>query len=84
MTSIFDQQINAVNIYRHSNAMLKHMPKKALKTFQNTLLCNRKFVVLKKHNDRRESNNNDLKIRSDNNIADKTFKFASEIRKKCL
>ena len=62
--------------------MLKHMPEKTIKTFQNTLLYIKKAVVLKNNNGRRENNNNDLKRRSNNNIANRITKFAGEIKKK--
>ena len=48
---------NVVNIYRYSNAMLKHIPEKALKTFQNKLLYSKKAVSLKSDNGRKENNN---------------------------
>ena len=48
---------NVVNIYGYSNVMLKHIPEKALKTFQNKLLYSKKAVSLKSDNGRKENNN---------------------------
>ena len=75
---------DVIDIYRYSDAMLKDMPKKDLKSFQNLLFYSQKAVMLKNNNDRRENNNNDLKRRGDNNIADRISKFAGEIKKKSL
>ena len=56
---------NVVNIYRYSNTMLKHIPEKALKTFQDTLLYSEKAVSLKSDNDRKENNNELEKLTRD-------------------
>ena len=45
---------NVVDIYRYSDIMLKHMPEKALRIFQNTLFCSKKAVVLKKQQQKRK------------------------------
>ena len=62
--------------------MLKHMPEKAIKTFQNALLYSKKAVGLKEDNDRRQNNNNELKKRSDNNISDRITEFVGEFNRK--
>ena len=56
---------NVVNIYRYSNTMLKHIPEKALKTFEDTLLYSEKAVSLKSDNDRKENNNELEKLTRD-------------------
>ena len=33
---------NTIDIYKYSNAMLKHVPKNALEVIENNLLCSRK------------------------------------------
>ena len=45
--------------------MLKHIPEKALKTFQDTLLYSEKAVSLKSDNDRKENNNELEKLTRD-------------------
>lgn len=65
--------------------MLKHVPEKVLKTFQNMLLYSKKVIMLQNNNGRREKNNNNLKRRSNNNInniADRLTKFGGKIKKK--
>ena len=65
--------------------MLKHVPEKVLKTFQNMLLYSKKVIMLQNNNGRREKNNNNLKRRSNNNInniADRITKFGETIKKK--
>ena len=45
---------NAVDIYRYSGELLKHMPKDSLKTIQNDLLYSKeKVVIYSDNNDRR-------------------------------
>lgn len=46
MTYKFYQRLKQPEPYRYSDAMLKHMPKDALETFENTLLYSRKKVKL--------------------------------------
>ena len=62
--------------------MLKHMPEKALETFQNTLLYSKKAVALKDDNNRRKNNDNNLKKRIESNIADRRKQFADVIKTK--
>ena len=81
-----------VGIYRYSESMLKHLPAKALATFQKNLLYSKKPVVIKGNaantiNDRRNHiaaaarNSN-----TDDNLQDRIAKFNAETRylkKKC-
>ena len=43
---------NTVDIYRYSDEALKHMPEKALKTIENSLLYSKKLVVIRGGGDR--------------------------------
>ena len=47
-------QTNTVEIYKYSDAILKHMESDALKTFQNDLLYFHKKVTLPTGEDRRK------------------------------
>ena len=49
--------INNFDIYRYSDKILKHMPEKALKTFQNSLLYSSKKVILNTTNRDKTLNN---------------------------
>ena len=56
--------------------MLKHLPKKSLKTFQKELLYSNKKVILKDGAiDRRENNSDTPTNRSDSNLDDINTKF---------
>ena len=55
-------------VYRHSDAMLKHILRDALETFENTLLYSRKKVKLPTDQDSRLHNNNNTANRTDSNL----------------
>ena len=57
----------SLDTYRYSESMLKHMPKKALKTFQKELLYSQKKVIIKGNT----ANNSN----KDDNIDDRIAKF---------
>ena len=46
-----------MDIYRYLDEILKHIPEKALKTFQNLLLYSNKKVILNNANRDRKLNN---------------------------
>ena len=71
---------NTVDIYRHSDAMLKHMADDALKTYDITLLYIKKTVKLANNIDRRP--NNTSNSRTDNNLDDRIDKFHDLLGKK--
>ena len=62
--------------------MLKHMPTKALETFDETLLYSKKIVKLRDNVDRRPNNDNSVNKRSDDNINDQIDDFSDLINKK--
>ena len=75
---------NTVDIYRYSDKMLKHMPKKALKTLEQDLLYSKKKV-------RTYRNGNDIRAhrtttnatdpnRADENLIERREKFQDQIK----
>ena len=48
---------NTTELYKYYDAMLEHMPKDSLKTFENTLLYFKKKFVLEGNNRARSQNN---------------------------
>ena len=70
--------INTVlHIYRYSELMLKHLPEKALETFQSEILYSKKRVILAPG--RQVHNNNNLAQRRDENITDTMTKFQNTL-----
>ena len=66
--------INNLDIHRYLDEMLKQMPEKVLKTFQNLLLCNNKKVILNNTNRDRRLNNTltaNAADRTDANLSDR-------------
>ena len=57
-----------VDIHKYSNSLLKHMPEKTLKTYENTLLYSKKPVTLTDNRDRRLHTRHDKKTKSDPNL----------------
>ena len=75
---------NAVDIYRYSDELLKHMPKDALKTIQSDLLYNKeKVAIYGNNNDRRAyytTTNATAGNRTDENLTDRIAKFQNQIK----
>ena len=69
-------------VYRYSDAMLKHLPKNAPKMIQKDLLFSKKAVIYPANSNRRSHNNDDATKRTDDNIEDKEDKFAVQIDSK--
>ena len=63
---------NSLDIYQYSNAQLKYLPEKSVKTLLKTMLYSNKPVYLDADVDRRPNNNDDDK-RSDPNL---TYRIA--------
>ena len=69
---------NTIDIYKYFNAMLKHLPKKALKVIENDLLYSKKKVKLPDDEDRQDERTaagEDADIRTDNNINERIQKL---------
>lgn len=82
MTYKFYQRLKQPELYRYSDAILKHMPKDALETFENTLLYSRKKVKLATNQDRQLHSDNSGANRTDSNLTERITKFADVIIKK--
>ena len=59
---------NTVDIYRYSEKIHKHLPKKALGTIKETLLYSKLPVIIPGNNDRRSFNSNTPADRPDQNL----------------
>ena len=59
---------NSLDIYQYSNAQLKYLPEKSVKTLLETMLYSSKPVYLDADIDRRPNNNDDDNKRSDPNL----------------
>lgn len=62
---------NVLEVYRYSDAILKHMPNKSLEAFHSDLLYSNKKFLLKGGRDRRLNNDNDQDNWSGNNFDDR-------------
>ena len=74
---------NTVEIYKYSDAILKHIPKNALAVIQNDLLYSRKKVKLPANEDRRDQHTaqgEDADNRTDDNIDDRIQKFRTQLQ----
>ena len=74
---------NTVEIYKYSDALLKHIPKKALAVIENDLLCSKKKVVLPDGEDRRKRHTaagGDATERTDDNLDERIQKFANQLK----
>ena len=74
---------NAVEIYKYSDAMLKHMPKNALKVIENDLLYSREKVKLPNDKDRRDkrtATGEDADDRTDDNLNQRIRKFKNQLK----
>ena len=73
---------NTVEIYKHSDALLKHIPKNALAVIQNDLLYSKKKVK-SPDDDRRDKHtpqNGDADDRTDDNLDDRIAKFRTQLQ----
>ena len=76
-------QTNTVEIYKYSDAILKHMEGDALKTFQNDLLYSNKKVNLPTGESRRKHYTTqaaDADKRTDDNLDDRLDKFSDQLQ----
>ena len=74
---------NTIEIYKYSDAMLKHVPKKALKVIKNDLLYSRKKVKLPAGEERRDehtANAENANNRTDDNIDERIQKFQNQLK----
>ena len=73
---------NTVEIYKHSDAMLKYEDDEALKTYQNYLLYSNKSVNLPDGEERRSHRTNDANVgkRKDNFFDVRIDKFANQLK----
>ena len=74
---------NTIEIYKYSDAMLKHVPKKALKVIENDLLYLRKKVKLPAGEERRDehtANAENANNRTDDNIDERIQKFQNQLK----
>ena len=74
---------NTIEIYKYSDAMLKHVPKKALKVIENDLLYSRKKVKLPAGEERRDehtANAGNANNRTDDNIDERIQKFQNQLK----
>ena len=73
---------NTVEIYKYSDALLKHIPKNALAVIQNDLLYSKKKVK-SPDDDRRDKHtpqNGDADDRTDDNLDDRIAKFRTQLQ----
>ena len=74
---------NTLEIYKYSDAILKHIPNNALAVIQNDLLYSRKKVKLPAGEDRRDQHTaqgEDADNRTDDNIDDRIQKFRTQLQ----
>ena len=74
---------NTVEIYKYSDAILKHTPKNALAVIQNDLLYSKKKVKLPDDEDRRDqhtANNENADNRTDDNLDERIQKFQNQLK----
>ena len=74
---------NTVEIYKYSDAILKHMPKNALAVIENDLSYSRKKVKLPTGKDRRNEHTaagEDADNRTDENLNQRITKFQNQLK----
>ena len=74
---------NTVEIYKYSDAMLKHVPKDTLEIIRYDLLHSKKKVKLPDGKDRcdeRTAQNEDANDRTDDNLDDRIEKFQNQLK----
>ena len=69
-------------VYRYSDAMLLHLPKKALKMIEKDLLYGKKPVIIPGNEDRRSHTNTDVNMTADDNLENRKDRFADQIDSK--
>ena len=71
-----------IDIYKYSDAMLKDLPKKALKVIENDFLYSKKKVKLPDGEDRQDKRTNDAHAnnRTDDNIDERIQKFQNQLQ----
>ena len=73
---------NSVDIYQYSNAQLRYLPEKSIKTLLKAMLYPNKPVYLDKNVDRRPNNDDDVNKRSDPNLIYRIVKLKDYIFEK--
>ena len=74
---------NTVEIYKYSDAILKHLPKNALEVIENDLLYSKKKVTLPDGEDRRKkhtASGGDATERTDDNLTERIKKFNKQLQ----
>ena len=74
---------NTVEIYKYSDAILKHIPEKALAVIENDLLYSKKIVQLPIGDDRRDKHTADggnAADRTDDNLDERITKFQNQLK----
>ena len=74
---------NTVKIYKYSDAILKHIPEKALAVIQNDLLYSNKKVKLPNNEDGRDwhtATGENADDRTDDNLDDRITKFQNQLK----
>ena len=74
---------NTVEIYKYSDAILKHLPKDALEVIENDLLYSKKEVKLPDGKDRRDkhtASGGDATERTDDNLTERIKKFNTQLK----
>ena len=74
---------NTVDIYKYSDAILKHIPKEALEVIENDLLYSRKKIKLLDGEARRKkhtASGGDATERTDNNLDERIKKFNTQLK----
>ena len=72
----------SITIYRYSNAILKYMPKDALKTFIKTLLNAEDDVQVFHGCNRSPHNNDNTSLGTDDNLTNRLAKYTNTIQEK--
>ena len=73
---------NSLDIYQYSNAQLKYLPEKSVKTLLKTMLCSNKPVYLDADVDRRSNNNDSDNKPSDPNLTNRIAQLKNYIFEK--
>ena len=73
---------NSLDIYQYSNAQLKYLPEKSVKTLLKTMLCSNKPVYLDADVDRRPKNNDSDNKPSDPNLTNRIAQLKNYIFEK--
>ena len=71
---------NTIEIYKYSDAMLKHVPKDALDVIENDLLYSKEKVKLPANEDRRDKRTEAADNRTDVNLDNRITKFQNQLK----